>query len=201
MTSDELRELHYIAPIANAASILSCGILSHRLVKTIDHDSIAMQQVQERRENKLVPGGNRLHDYANLYFNARNPMMFVLRGKHAELCVFRVSPEVLWLPGVVVTDMNAAKNMVRFSPPRRGLELIDSSSIFADDWRHPGDRFRYYRHRGVMCAEVLVPDSVGTKFIIGAYVSCPEAEAALRTQALNSPVQSSISVNRHIFFL
>ena len=30
-----------------------------------------MAVIQDRRAKKQVPGGLRLHDYANLYFNAR----------------------------------------------------------------------------------------------------------------------------------
>ena len=43
------------------------------------HVSVAMPAVQDRRARKIVPGGRRLHGYANLYICARNPMMFVRR--------------------------------------------------------------------------------------------------------------------------
>ena len=78
MQREELEELHYITPIVNVASILSSGILSHQLAAKVHHTSVAMREVQDIRMNKVVPGtnGRRLHDYANVYICARNPMLF-----------------------------------------------------------------------------------------------------------------------------
>ncbi len=55
MRREELDELHYITPIVNVASILAKGILSHQLAARISHESVAMQEVQDRRMNKVVP--------------------------------------------------------------------------------------------------------------------------------------------------
>lgn len=75
MQRNELSELHFITPILNISSILTHGILSHTLAKKIGHHSIAMQEVQDRRKKVTIPGGKLLHDYANLYICARNPML------------------------------------------------------------------------------------------------------------------------------
>src|SRR5947209_13573305 len=75
MRRDELDELHYITLIDNVPSILTKGILSHYLVERVQHRSIAMQEVQNRRSNKKVPGGRMLHEYVNTYLCARNPML------------------------------------------------------------------------------------------------------------------------------
>ena len=66
MNRDDLKELHYITTIRNVPSILSKGILSHKLAKKINHNSVAMEVIQERRKNKIVPGGRPLHEYVNL---------------------------------------------------------------------------------------------------------------------------------------
>lgn len=98
MTRDEVKELHYITHVDNVASIMRHGILPHNRAKGLPHKSVALEEVQQRRR-KQVPNARLLHDYVNLYFNARNPMMFrVVRGglaKPGELVVFRVSPGVL----------------------------------------------------------------------------------------------------------
>ena len=71
------------------------GILSHRFADKVPHESVAMQEVQDRRMNKIVPGtGKRLHDYANIYFCARNPMLYKRKDTHTELCVLRISTAV-----------------------------------------------------------------------------------------------------------
>src|SRR5712691_2607983 len=51
--------------------------------------------------------------YVNLYLCARNPILYKRQSRHAELCVLRIDPRVLDLPGVVVTDGNAASAYVR----------------------------------------------------------------------------------------
>ncbi len=75
MNRDEITKLYFIAPIANVPSILQHGILSNKLSGQIDHHSVAMPEIQERRKNKQIPGARPLHDYANLYFDAHNPML------------------------------------------------------------------------------------------------------------------------------
>jgi hypothetical protein len=81
MTRAELPELHFIAPIDNLASIIAQGILCHERAKNVGHRSVAMEEIQERRRKVIVPGGLRLHQYANLYINARNKMMFKLKAE------------------------------------------------------------------------------------------------------------------------
>jgi hypothetical protein len=157
-------------PLANVPSVLQRGILSHERASKIDHQSAAMQEVQDRRDKKRVPSGLRLHQYANLYFHARNPMLYKRKDQAPNLSVLRVSIEVLQLDGVVITDQNAASGLVRFLHPGQ-YRLLDFDSIFAMDWRHPNDPFALRRHRLQKCAEVLVPHFVDPQFLIGAYVA------------------------------
>ncbi|MGI5920970.1 MAG: DarT ssDNA thymidine ADP-ribosyltransferase family protein [Syntrophomonadaceae bacterium] len=49
---------------------------------------------------------------------ARNPMMYRRRNLHCDLCVLRISPEVLDIRGAVVTDRNAFSNYAAFYPSR-----------------------------------------------------------------------------------
>src|SRR6266702_230791 len=97
-------------PIANIGSVILHGILSYERAAKLEHHSVAMQPVQDRRDQKQVPGGLRLHQYANLYFHARNPMMFKRLAEAPDLCVLRVSTEVLQLEGAVISDQNAASD-------------------------------------------------------------------------------------------
>ena len=57
MERHELTELHYITPIANVPSILELGILSHNRAKRVRHESVAMNEIQDRRARVTVPGG------------------------------------------------------------------------------------------------------------------------------------------------
>jgi len=76
MDVSDVKELHYITPMGNLPSIFQRGILSNYLVEKLPHSSVAKQEVQEIRASVRVPSGRPLHEYVNLYFNARNAMMY-----------------------------------------------------------------------------------------------------------------------------
>ncbi len=156
-----------------------------------------MPEVQDRRTTKIVPGtGNRtLHEYANVYICAKNPMLFKRKDAHMEICVLRISTTILDIAGVVVTDRNAAASIARFRPAPAGLSDIDHEQVFADDWRHPGDPLEYQQHRSIKCAEVLVPGRILPSSILGAYVSCTQSQAKLADIAPNL----SITLHPHFF--
>lgn len=145
------------------------GILSYERAAKLAHHSVAMQEIQDKRDQKQVPGGLKLHQYANLYFHARNPMLFKRKDEAADLCVLRVSIAVCDLQGVVLADCNASSDYVRFLHPSQ-WNLLDFDDIYAMDWRHPGDPPAYYRHRSRKCAEVLAPHRVEPGRLLGAYV-------------------------------
>ncbi len=196
MKREDLRELHYITPIANLISILENGILSHKRAASIPHESVAMREIQDRREIKVVPGTRPLHDYVNLYICARNPMMYKRQSYHREICVIRVSPSVLDIPGTVISDQNASSNYARFGSAPDALHLVDKILVFADNWTNPYDQIDEWRHKSIKCAEVLVPDCVGPHYILGVYVS--EAELLTKVSEMSSSI--SAEVNKALFF-
>lgn len=120
-------------------------------------------------------------------------MLFLRRHRHQELCVLRVSPAVLDLPGVVVTDQNAASDHVRWG---RTLAIVDRDMVFAEYWTHPDDPIAEWRHKSIKCAEVLVPDRVGPEHVLGTYVSGPEGREAHQAVAPGLPVVE----DAHLFF-
>ena len=196
MRKEELDELHYITLIDNVASILTKGILSHRLAEKVPHGSVAMQEVQDRRRNKKVPGGRMLHEYVNTYFSARNPMLYLRKDAHADLCVLRIKATILDIEGVIVTDRNAASSIVRFSSVTNGLALIERELVFAEYWHHPEDEIVSANHKSIKCAEVLVPNYIPSNYIFGAFVSCNQSQKRLKDIAPQLP----ITVDAHLFF-
>lgn len=186
MTPADITELFYLTPISNLASIFSRGILSHhRAAKVRGAKSIADPNVQDIRSTKVVPRGRPLWDYANLYINVRNPMMFVRRFE--QVCVVRVDRSVLNLPDVVVTDRNAAARAARFAPAPGGLSIVDQNLTLALSWKHPDDLMREWDHKARMCAEVLIPDVVDAQAILGVYVANETRVAAVQNQCGRLP--------------
>jgi hypothetical protein len=165
-------------------------------VEKVTHESVAMEEIQNRRAKVVVPGGQRLHEYANLYICARNPMLYRRQSQHNELCVLRVSPDVLDLSGVVVTDGNASSGYVRFAAAPHGLSIVNRQLTFAEYWTDQ-DPVRYYQQKFAKCAEVLVPDRVDPRYFIGAYVSCDESLDRFRALG----VSLTATINPYLFFL
>ena len=198
MRREELEQLHYIAPLANIASILSLGILSHKRAARVEHDTVAMPEIQERREKVVVPGGRPLHEYVNLYINARNKMMYKVKCKHGTrgLCVIRVSTQVLDLPDVVIADQNASSDYVRFASSPWGLTRIDKDLVYARSWKHADDPIEEMRHGSIMCSEVLVPEKVESRFILGVYAPTTASVSKIKDEFPDLSVTS----NGDLFF-
>src|SRR5438132_2765228 len=125
-------EFQCIMPLENIPSVMTLGILSNERAAKVAHHSVALEVVQERRDQKQVPGGLKLHQYANLYFHARNPMLYKRKDTAATLCVLRISMEIWHIDGVVVTDRNASSDYVRFLHPSQA-DLLDYDAIYAMD--------------------------------------------------------------------
>jgi hypothetical protein len=197
MDRSRLRELHYITDIANVASILDHGLLSHRLVERRigAHVTVASGEVQARRARKRIPMGRSsraLHDYVNLYVHARNAMQYTLLEQGlGDLTVLAVDAAVLDLAGVIVADRNAA-SAARFRPAEEGIDRLDETAVLATWWNQSDDA----RQRRM--AEVLVPDRVDPGFLRGAHV--PDPQAAQRLLDRCGERQLAIRVNRHLFF-
>ena len=194
MDRDEVKEFHFITSTDNLDSILMRGIVCHNRAKRLPHRSIASESVQDRRRPKSVPGGLRLHNYANLYFDARNAMMYYLKDE-PDLVVIRVSPDVLDIPDAVVADGNAAAEPTRFYSSPGGLRHLDSTRIFAWSWDDPNYWVKKEKKR-VRQAEVLVPYLVPSDYIEGCYVDTREKRRA----CLEFEDLSAVEVRREIFF-
>lgn len=195
MNRSELAELHYITPIANIPSILQHGVLCKNRAKAFDPVSIAMQEIQDARENKAVPGGLPLHDYANLYVCARNPMMYKRQAEHMGICVLRLDTSVLDLPNVVIADGNAASKYTAFWPSPTGLSKLDRERVFAEYWTD-ANQITQWQKASAKCAEALVPEKVSPSLIIGAYVSHETSKEKLREVGF----EREIRVDRRLFF-
>ena len=191
-----VKELHYITPIANVVSIMQHGILSNALSEKVPHDSLAMEEIQAKRKNKQIPGARKLHEYANLYFDAHNPMLSKRRNQNDQICILCVNASVLDLPGVIISDQNAASSYVRFFPVAAGLAALDKDKVFATFWLHPENQIEEWAHSSVKCAEVLIPDSVEPRYILGAYVANQTALKAFQQLG----IQLTASIKNDIFF-
>ena len=190
--------LYYITHIDNLPSILNKGILAHERIKELDVPSIPIynQEIVRRRKEKSTPDGKSLWNYANLYFQPRNPMMYCLVQQQEKegLVVVGVRKGVLQEKDVVITDGNAANDPTRFYSQSEGLvALYKQRRVIQSDWWNDGDGSK----RKIM-AECLVPGQVKREYIHTLYVANDAARKQVKQVVSNR--QTPIALGPHIFF-
>lgn len=185
--------LYNIMPFRNISSVLSLGILSNFLAEKLPHVSVAMNEVQSRRDKVNVPNGMPLHQYANLYFDARNPMMY--KRQDEDICVLKISPRVLDLENVVISDRNASSDYASFHEPTKILDKLNYDMIYAKSWVDD-NYYLMLKKKSVKCAEVLIPEKILPQYIIGAAVKNQEDKERLEEMGFNK----KIYIEKELFF-
>lgn len=161
--------LYNIQAIENIPSIMQRGLLSNEKAARIAHTSIAMNEVQERRDKIRVPNGLKLHQYVNVYFDPHNPMLSARRNQNNDICILKIGCGILDKSGVVVSDRNASSDYASFYPPAIGMKEIDFDLVYARYWTDEN----YYvqmEKKSIKCAEVLVPYVIPYEYIMCAAV-------------------------------
>jgi len=188
MNPPDIRYLFYITHVDNVASIVRRGVLSHAEIERqqVPFNRIYDDSIVSRRKDKSTPEGRSLWDYANLYFQPRNPMMYRViheRGKET-LAVVAIRPEVMKIGGVIITDGNAANAPTRFFDFAEGMKIISADwKTIQNDWwsRDDGSKRR-------IMAECLVPGQVTAEHIAAVYVPDTEVQQRLRCELAGTKV-------------
>jgi hypothetical protein len=99
----EIGNLYYITHIENVQSIMTHRILAHAAIEErgIDYVPVYDAGIVADRQSRATSSGRSLWDYANLYFQPRNPMLYrVLHEKGAaDVAILAIQKRVLELPG------------------------------------------------------------------------------------------------------
>lgn len=194
----DIKSLFYITHVDNIPSILQNGILSHGLVETrrIPFTPIYDSGIVSNRKAKFTPDQKSLWEYANVYFQPRNPMMYrVIHEKSSrELAVVGVTPAILQQPRVIVTDGNAANSPTQFLKAEDGLKVIESQwKVIQSEWWNELDGSK----RKIM-AECLVPDSIPPGYVHTIFVV--DHEAKKRVEALIGSSKVPVVPEPNFFF-
>ncbi len=185
----EIKGLYYITHIDNVPSILQHGILSHHRIEQerVPFTPIYDAAIVNRRQNRTTATGKSLWEYANLYFQARNPMLYrVLHEKKPfEVAVLGVDPAVLQHDGSVIATGNAASAESEFLPAKTGLDAIGNMwSVISAEWWNDTDGSK----RKIM-AECLVPGQVSPEHIHSIYVSSHDVVPKVPKSATSRTVE------------
>lgn len=171
--------LYNIQAIDNIPSIMQRGLLSNEKSREVEHTSIAMEQVQQKRDTIRIPNGLGLHQYANVYFDPRNPMLSARRSDNEDICILKFDRAILDFEGVVVSDRNASSAYASFYQPEVGLQNIDFDLVYASYWTDD-NYYEYLRKKSIKCAEVLVPDKIPFDYVVSAAVINISAKQRLK---------------------
>ncbi len=167
-----IKELYYITHIKNVPSILKSGILCHQIIeeKNVEFTAIYNKEIVSRRAQRLVTSGKTLWAFANLYFQARNPMLYkVIHDKSLdEIVVLGVRRDVMRLNETLIADGNAANtptNIIPRSKVAKGYwaEIINNTQ---KEWWNKEDGSK----RKIM-AECLVPERIAPDYIQTIYTA------------------------------
>jgi hypothetical protein len=195
----EIKSLYYITHIENLPSILERGIFSHQLIEeqSLKFTPIYDVSIVSNRKAKLTPNGKSLWEFANLYFQPRNPMLYrVIHEKgEKELAIIGVQKQAMDAPDVFLTDGNAANDPTSFFTPKEGLKAIYKMwDIIDGEWWNSVDGSK----RKIM-AECLVPRMISSDLIHTIYVA--SHAVAEKVRSLPLPRTFPVVPEPNMFFI
>ncbi|MEH2024886.1 DarT ssDNA thymidine ADP-ribosyltransferase family protein [Nostoc sp.] len=181
MRKPDIKSLYYITHIENLPSILQRGILSHKKVEElgVSYTPIYDSGIVSKRKDKFTPAKSSLWEYANLYFQPRNPMMYrvVHEKDKRDIAVIGVKPDVLAAAGGLITDGNAANDPTQFFAIKEGREILQKQwKIIQNEWWNELDGSK----RKIM-AECLVPKQISPELVHSIFVADYKAKERVET--------------------
>lgn len=200
MKITKITGLFYITHIDNVPSILRKGILSHErmLNENISYTPIYNEQIVTNRKNIVAPDGRSLWNFANLYFQPRNPMLYrVLHEKQTnEVAIIAMQPIILERPDIYVSNGNAAhsaSDILHALEFKKAQRQIVRNTVNVEWWNDLNGSKRK------IMAECLVPDIVNHDLIQAIYVG--NRNARERVEAGNPGLRPPIITEPNMFFL
>ena len=156
-----LNALYHMTNVSNLPNIFQYGILNNyeSRKKNLVITDISDPKVQRWRDREESCFHRPIHEYAPLYINPQNPMLFVRKNIQHELCILEISCAVLDEQEFVFTDGNAASRETRFYKSLNDLNKIPWEVLKNDRWDYFDDGKRK------RCAEFLVFPAVDVKYI------------------------------------
>jgi len=184
----------YITHRDNLPSIFQHGVLSHEKASSLSHAKVYDKEIVVHREGKKTPDGTSLWQFANFYFQPRNPMLYrVFRCERQDVAVLRLQ-KALIKRAHYVSIGNAASSASRFMDVKDGIAEIQGDHmqkiLYAGSW---GDG----EQKRLIMSELLVPNEAPPEYIDTVYV--PNADIARKTlQQL--PRQAHVAPEPNLFF-
>ena len=192
--------LFYITHIDNISSILRNGILSYERIhdEKIPFTPVYDEQIVTNRKGILTPNGRSLWNFANLYFQPRNPMLYrVLHEKQAsEIAIISIQPTLLDRSDIYVSNGNAAHSasvILHGKGLKKELRQIIRDTVNVEWWNDLNGSKRK------IMAECLVPDMITPEMVQAIYVG--RRDVREKISADNPEIRLPIIYEPNMFFL
>ncbi len=200
MAIPKITGLFYITHIDNVNSILSNGIFSHESIidQKIPYTPIYNEQIVNNRKGILAPNGTNLWDFANLYFQPRNPMLYrVLHDKQPnEVAIIAIKPIILERADIYFSNGNAAhsvSDIFHAVELKKNIRRITLDTVEIEWWNDMNGSKRK------IMAECLVPKMVDPGLVQAVYVGNRKAKEQIEKD--NPSLRLPVIVEPHMFFL
>jgi hypothetical protein len=158
------------------------GILSHSIIEkqNINYTPIYDQQIISNRKNRKTPDNKSLWEYANLYFQSRNPMLYrvVCEQSAKNLAVLAVDSIVMKSQSAFVSIGNAASMLSDIVPAKDYGKVINKLKdvLNSEYWKDEDGSKRK------IMAECLVPQKIEPDFIKVIYVANDDIARKIKEQ-------------------
>lgn len=201
MAKRSLKSLYYITHIDNVLSMLQYGILSHKRIEEqgVPFTRIYNAEIVANRAMRQTPDKKSLWEYANVYFQPRNPMLYkvISETEKKDIVILGISPQIIGMPGTFISLGNAASELSPILNSQTGLQILSNEfwSILNSDWWKTEDGTK----RKIM-AECLVPNLIPSSNIHSIYVISQDIANKVKLAIKNQPIQPEIVVEPHMFF-
>jgi hypothetical protein len=185
-----VKVLWHMTHYTNIPNILKYGLLNHydSINRNLNNVDISNPEVQKWRDGREEIYNHRIHDYAPLYINPRNPMLYVRRRISSELCLIEVTLSVLAEHKFLVSDGNAASRNTVFYNKLNHLSSLPWEVINTNFWPD------FDEGKRKMCSEVLIYPNISPDYI-GNIHCCSK-----RTIQLLSGCGRNVCESNHLFF-
>ena len=196
------RCFYYITHKDNLKSILKNGIWSRSRVTrnpffrifTPKIKSIHAEDVIQIRKKKTFKG-RPLWDYANVYFQPRNPMLYrvIQEYKEENIVILQINSDIINNSSVGITDGNAASQETTFFDNiSEGLNVLSRDQFERQYWNEEVDLKRK------IMAEALIYEHIPKEKIMGIFTANQQTSDYIRRE-ITGPL--NIMLNPKMFFL
>lgn len=190
-----IKYLFHMTHKENLQKILQNGLKSHNYARdnSLLQKNIADNEVNDRRTRAESIYNRSIHNYVPLYFNPKNPMLYVRKNIQNDIIILAIDRILLFEKNTVFTDGNAAANSTSFYKNTEDLKNLNWDCINAAYWNEIPDGKR------LRCSEILIYPDIPTKAIQKIFCNNENTKTFVNSHLNNLP-NIKTEINYNLYF-